>query len=256
MLRHLGVIAVCACIVASVGCDGGKWTAPAPTAPPAPPPPPSSAPNTTVTVEFGGRLVDADAGGAVANVRVSVSAWSSRGRITAGAFGKEAATTGGDGTFSLPLTLPSDWTLVYLKFTGPDGYDDREGRFEPNATPCAIAPCWAATDRPTIRMYPTLVIRPGESIQVRVDADLNWCGHFLGYQVSCRRVLVAASPGGPVELEIVRDDNSKPMALMLEDLLEPDMSVRRLMVPPGGFPYVLADLPGIGAGTARLTARR
>jgi hypothetical protein len=33
-------------------------------------------------------------------------------------------------------------------------------------------------------------------------------------------------------------------------ILEPDMSVRRLTVPPGGVPYV------IGEGTARLTARR
>ena len=63
MLRHLGLIAVCACIVASVGCDGGKVTAPGP---------PPSRPNTTVTVEFGGRVVNADAGGPVENVRVSV----------------------------------------------------------------------------------------------------------------------------------------------------------------------------------------
>ena len=33
-------------------------------------------------------------------------------------------------------------------------------------------------------------------------------------------------------------------------IFEPDMSVRRLMVPPGGVPYV------IGCGTATLTARR
>ena len=33
MLRHLGLIAVCACIVASVGCDGGKLPD---TAPPSP----------------------------------------------------------------------------------------------------------------------------------------------------------------------------------------------------------------------------
>ena len=64
MLRHLGLIAVCACIVASVGCDGESPGSPSPT---------------MVTVEFGGRVVNADAGGPVANVRVSVSAWSSRG---------------------------------------------------------------------------------------------------------------------------------------------------------------------------------
>jgi len=41
MLRHLGLIAICACIGASVGCDGGKLTAPAPTPPPPPSPPTS-----------------------------------------------------------------------------------------------------------------------------------------------------------------------------------------------------------------------
>ena len=76
-------------------------------------------------------------------------------------------------------------------------------------------------------------------------------------RVPCRRVLVAASPGDPVELEVVSHDSSKRMALGLavpEELgspRNPDMSVRRLMVPPGGVPYVI-DL----TGTATLTARR
>ena len=49
MLRHLGLIAVCACLVASAGCEGGKVTAPAP--------------DLNATVEFSGRVVNADAGG-------------------------------------------------------------------------------------------------------------------------------------------------------------------------------------------------
>ena len=57
MLRHLGLIAVCACIVVSVGCDG----------PAAPSPPPSM-----VTVEVSGRVVNADAGDPVGKVRVSM----------------------------------------------------------------------------------------------------------------------------------------------------------------------------------------
>jgi hypothetical protein len=66
---------------------------------------------------------------------------------------------------------------------------------------------------------------------------------------------VAASPGDSVELEVVPHDSSKLMALGLtlrpeDQFNDPDMSVRRLMVPPGGVPYVLGD------GTAKLTARR
>ena len=121
--------------------------------------------------------------------------------------------------------------MVGLKFTGPAGYDDTDGRFEPTAAPCTISPCWAAADRPAIRMYPTLVIRPGESIEVRVECGIVWCGYYLGDGLAdCRRVLVAASPGDPVELEIVPDDSSKPMALLASDRTSnSDMSVRRLI---------------------------
>jgi hypothetical protein len=247
MLRQLGLIAVCACIVASLGCDGGRLTAPAPPPPPPPPPPPVvQDPNTTVTVEFGGRVVNADAGGPVANVQLSLDLLSSPYPNPDGwVFPKNTATSGGDGTFSLSLNLPSLWRWVSLKLTAPPGYDDREQRFDANA----------AADRPAIRMYPTLVIRPGESIDVRVDPDIVWCG--WDGEEPCRRVLVAASPGDPVELEVVPADSSKPMALGLAEVPEVDyilftvdMSVRRLVVPPGRVPYV------IGAGTARLTARR
>ena len=229
-------------VVITLGC--GK--------PPTAPSPPTATATVTVTVEFGGRVVNADTGGPVENVLVSVFAFSTRG----GGLGlaapdpKETATSGGDGTFSLSLNVPSDWKMVSLKFTGPAGFEDTSGRFEPTAAPCALAPCWAAADRPAIRMYPTLVIRPGDSIEVRVDVNMPWCG-WAGDGGPCRRVLVAASPGDSVELEVVPDDSRKPMALSLEaPFLEPDMSVRSLMVPPGGFPYVLGD------GTGRLTARR
>ena len=219
-----------------------------------------------VTVEFGGRVVNADTGGPVANVRVSVSRV--RWRLPNGDGDgstppKETATSGGDGTFTLPVSLPRDWTRVDLEFTGPAGYDHTSGRFRgPTADSCGwFPPCWAAADRPAIKMYPTLVIGPGESIDVRVDhTGIVWCGHPLFGEVqmvTCRRVLVAASPGDSVELEVVAHDSSKPMALGFtlrpeEDwfLLDPDMSVRRLIVPPGGVPYVL------GAGTATLTVLR
>ena len=99
-----------------------------------------------------------------------------------------------------------------------------------------------------IRMYPTLVISPGESIDVRVEGieSCGWGGELGG----CRRVLVAASPGDPVELELVPDDSSKPMGLSPDNYLGAYAPVRRLVVPPGSFPYVVGD------GIARLTARR
>jgi hypothetical protein len=235
MLRHLGLIAVCACIVASVACGGGKVTAPEPE--PESQRPPSSEP-TLVTVEFGGRVVNADAGGPVGNVRVSLdSVW---GPAPAGwANPKDTATSAGDGTFTLTLDLPVGWRGVNVKLTGPAGHDDVIRDFQ------AFYGIAGRTGV-EIKMYPTLVIRPGESIDVRVDVFQS-CG-FAGDAGFCRRVLVAASPGDPVELELVSYDSSKPMGL------SPDAwgaaPVSRLTVDPGSFPYL------IGAGTARLTARR
>src|SRR5262249_39361240 len=173
MLRHLGLIAVCACIAATVGCDGGKFTPPDP--PPAPTP--VADPNTTITVEFGGRVVNADVGGPIEGVQVSLGALGDGGRPwpPGWVFPKDTATSGGDGTFTLTLNLPSFWTFVGLQFTGPAGYDDLDPRFEPTAAPCHLAPCWPATDRPVIKMYPTLVIRPGQSIDVRVESTSNRC---------------------------------------------------------------------------------
>ena len=244
-LARLVIVSLGVSMVITLGC-GKSPTEPSP-----------------VTVEFGGRMVNADTEGPVANVRVSASRW--RTPDVGDGFGvtypKVTATSGGDGTFTLPVTLPRDWTGVALIFAGP-GYDDTGVGFGAKAATCWLSSaqqgCWAAADRPAIRMYPTLVIRPGESIDVRVDdMGIVWCGHPLFGEVqmvTCRRVLVAAS--GSVELEVVAHDSSKPMALGFtvrpEDTFghDPDMSVRHLMVPAGGVPYVL------GAGTATLTARR
>jgi hypothetical protein len=235
MLRHLGLIAVCACIVASIACEGEKWIASAPS----PLPAPVQDRNTMVTVEFGGRVVNADGGGPVANVQVSLGVLSSSMPNPDGwVIPRNTATSAEDGLFALPLNLPGSWQFVSLQLTAPPGYDETEHRVEPKA----------AADRPAIGMYPTLVIRPGESIHVRVDDGIVRC--VWGVGTSCRRVLVTTSPDDPVELEIVPHDSSKPMTLTPGQLFEPDMSVRRLMVPPGGVAYV------IGTGTATLTARR
>ena len=129
MLRHPRLIAVCACIVASVGCDGGKLPAPAPL-----PHPPTVPPITTVTVEFGGRVVNADAGGPVGNVRVSLYAVIGLPGGGTGwqIYAKDTATSGGDGEFTLPLSLPMGWTIVYFQLTAPPGYDDTYSQgFEP-----------------------------------------------------------------------------------------------------------------------------
>ena len=203
-------------------------------------PPTDPSPSPTVTVEFGGRVVNADSGGPIGNVLVSFAGVSLGERETPfeWQYLKATATSREDGTFTLPLNLPMGWRRVSFNLIAPPGYDDTFQRFVPTT----------AADRPAIRMYPTLVIGPGESIAVRVEG-IEQCG-YGGEAGSCRRVLVAASPGDPVELELVPDDSSKPMGLSPDNYFGTDTPVPRLMVPPGGFPYV------IGAGTGRLRARR
>lgn len=224
MLRPPGLIAVCACFITSVGCDGGP-----------------SSPTPTVKVDFGGQVVNADTGSAVGGVRVSLGYY----RTFSGPRPVDptnTATSAGDGTFTLPLNLPVDWRLVSLDLTGPPGYDDRFQRFDP-AT---------AALRPAIRVYPTLVIRPGESIDVSVDSGISAADFCYPF----RRVLVAASPGESVDLELVSHDSSKPMALSLAVptfFCQPDLSVRRLIVPPGGVPTVYIEQ---FTATGTLTARR
>ena len=234
-MRHLGPIAVCACIIASVGCEGATSPGPIPKA----------------TVEFSGRVINADTEAPVGDVGVSVERYSIHGpgapRPTgAGPTPTNTATSTGDGTFTLSVTLQAGWSEVSLKLSG-SGYDERLWRVEPNT----------AGTRAEIPMYPALVITPGESIEVRVgEVRVGGVRVICGWDgYPCRRVMVAAPSDEPVELEVVSDDSSKPMALGLavpgnSFILEPDMSVTRLTVPPGGVPYV------IGAGTARLTARR
>ena len=64
MSRHLRLFAACAALLASAGCSNERR----------PPLPTDPTPLATVAVEFGGRVVNADAGGPVGNVRVSVEA--------------------------------------------------------------------------------------------------------------------------------------------------------------------------------------
>ena len=96
-----------------------------------------------VTVEFGGRVVNADAGGPVERVRVSLHSFALPSELSPGRFANVTATSGGDGTFTLPLNLTMGWTNVYLQLTAPPGYDDTYKGFEP-AT---------AADRPAIKRY-------------------------------------------------------------------------------------------------------
>ena len=197
-----------------------------------------------VTVEFGGGVVNADAGGPVANVGVSLGNVSYPESQQGWVRPTNTATSGGDGTFTLRVNLPSSWSFVRLNLTGPAGYDDTSQRYE-GTGPFANLGGPTAADRLAIPMYPTLVIRPGESIEVRVDPGINLCTFLGGFD--CRRVLVEAPPGTPVELDIVPHDSSNLCGLV-ESIWDEEPVLRRMVA--GGVAYVY------GTGTGTLTARR
>lgn len=225
MLRHLGLIAICACTVASVGCDKGLHRSNYPTA----------------TVSFTGRLFDADTGHPAGNVRVSVEAMAFS--IDPGfniqpegwVMPTNSVTSGGDGSFNLQISIPSNWMTIDLTLIGA-GYEVKRYRFDQAS----------ALTRPEIRIYPALVIRPGESIEVRVEeSGPTRCGFGSS---PCRGVLVEASSAEPVQLEIVSHDASRPMGLAADPY--DGEAVPRLTIEPDSYIYVY------GVGTARLTARR
>lgn len=223
MIRFRSLIALCACIVASVGCSDEKNIGgPGPSGPP------------LVSVELRGRLIDADGEGFVGNLLVAVS--SLKFPTTSGPgdwrVPKDTTTSGGDGTFTLPLKLRADCQGGFLKVTGP-GYDEQFWSFEPNGPPA------------TVRLYSTVVIRPGESTSVRVDPSVSLCSMAA---FPCRRVVVEGSPGEPVQLEIVPNDSGTPMGLVADKWDEEP--VPSLTVAPGTAVFVY------GPGIATLRARR
>jgi hypothetical protein len=210
-----------------VGCDGKRF---------------GRADHPPVTVEFIGRVVNAETGDPVGNVRVSVDAVKLSSEVgfniqPAGwVLPTDSVTSGGDGTFTLVLNVPRNWSSVDVKLTDP-GYEEMRRSFD-HIT---------AGTRAEIRMYPTLVIRPGESIEIRIDDPTAYRCAFAGAFL-CRRVLVEASQGEPVKLEIVAHDTSKPMGLV--DDWWSEEPVLHLMAAPGAVVYVY------GPGTGRLTASR
>jgi hypothetical protein len=69
-------------------------------------------------------------------------------------------------------------------------------------------------------MYPTLTLRPAESIQTRVHLSTYRCRVFMDeydWGHPCRRIAIESAPGESVEVELVPPTgpdnglNSKPM---------------------------------------------
>ena len=223
-------------IAASAACD--RVTAPAPAPVVSAPAPASPTPPGIVRHQVSGQVVNADTGHPVADTRVTFG------------LSENAVSTvsNADGTFALTIDTPGSVNFLRHVVSVPAGYDEPEDnvRYVPTG----------AAERLTIRVYPALVVRQGDTLESRVNSDVQCYGH--DHVVASRRVRIAGAPGESVELEIVSASPAQAVGLSKncenavvtggDPINFPTM--RRLVVPTGEEARI------IGAGTVTFTARR
>jgi hypothetical protein len=192
-IHELFLLAV---LSATAGCEGkgpiAGPTAPAgPATPPAPAGPASPAPTTAVRVE--GRVLNGDNESPVAGAIVRAD------RVWSGILlNNVTATTDAQGRFSFTVEVSAGWRELSMSVT-------RNG-FEPNLV-------WAYPGDVTadLRLVPSLVIRPGETIEV--GSFVNSATPCFIESALCRRVLVEGPPGEAVDLEVFPVDQAQEVRL-------------------------------------------
>ena len=236
--RRLRVILASLVCAGALGCDQ----------PLAPPPPPSGLGTATVA----GQVIDADTGqpvdGAVVTIESVIVPSATQGQaFSSDGVGTSSAADGGGG-FRLEPGVLDNWTLIQVSVTR-DGYEPshisfrRTGRRFPVGLPDGGAPL----DALVLPVYPTLILRPGESIQTRVHLNHYNCGDE--FSVPCRRIVVDSAPNEEVAVELV-----PPLP---DNWLEhrPDLDLgprqRRVTLSGGGEVYIIG-----GSSPVTLTARR
>jgi hypothetical protein len=126
-----------------------------------------------------------------------------------------------------------NWTLITLSVRR-DGYEPSHLTFRLGRPIGALV----------LSVYPTLIVRPGESIQTRVHLDHYKCREG---STPCRRIVVESAPGEEVEVELV-----PPTAPNITLQQDPELSEnqRRVTLSGGGEVYI------VGNSSVTLTARR
>jgi hypothetical protein len=164
---------------AAAACDGKG-----PIAGPTPPTAAPAGPASPVAVRVEGRVLDGDQGSPVAGAIVRAD----RG-LSGILQSNVTVTTDGQGLFSFTANVSSGWRELLMSVT-------RDG-FEPSLT-------WVSPDDLTadVRLVPTLVIRPGQTIEVGVF--VNSAPNCFVESALCRRVIVdGLLPGESVDLDVV-----------------------------------------------------
>jgi hypothetical protein len=226
-------------VICALGTGCGSPNAPTPTPSPRLPPPPG-----TVAVGTRGRVIDVDSGHPIAGANVTTVSVCYRDSEPAGgrchSIDQPArATADENGVFLLTVSLPSTWNALSLK-AAKSGYETSASK--------GITPS-TATDA-VLEVYPTLTIRPGESIETRLSRGGQVCGWL---SANCRRIVVESPAGESVDVEVISNDTpDREVGLHADgDVFEDHGWPRRLTV-LGGEVWIIAE-PSV---PLTLTARR
>jgi hypothetical protein len=222
--------------MAAVSCETNKDTSPLSPAPPSAPNPPVG----TATVRLEGVVVDADREELVAGAAVKVVQVFAGNPVTEKP--EWSATTDSNGTFAFTAGLPAHWSQVMLEGTRP-GYE-RTPAFVNAATPEFI----------TLKLIPTVTIRPGESLVTRIYRHGYTC-FFESW--ACRRVIVDSPSGEPVDIEMIPVDTQAPVGLEGPESSHPLFpTLQRRLTVSGGDIWMYGGVGDGPSAVVRLTAIR
>ncbi len=204
-------ILVLVILLTASSCEGNKPLAPAPPAAVGMP--------EAVAVRVEGVVIDADTEQAVPEARVTVVHIRDLHRPLPRP--APSATSDSNGRFVLTGSFSMGWSEMALG-VHRDGYESPVAIYvDPNA---AVS---------TLRVYPTITIRPGESINTHISLGSYVCGWE---SARCRRIVVASAGGEAVNLNLIPLDGQKEIGLFPGD--------------PGTWPYDFRHSVQIAKGEA------
>jgi hypothetical protein len=196
-------ILVLVTLLTASGCEGNRPLAPSP---PAPSPPTVVGMPEAVAVRVEGVVIDADTEQAVSDATVTVVHIRDLHRPLPRP--APSAISDSNGRFVLTASFSMGWSEMALGVQR-DGYESPVAIYlDPNA---AVN---------TLRVYPTITIRPGESIDTKISLGSYVCGWE---SARCRRIMVPSFGDEAVNLNLIPLDGQKEIGLFTGD--------------PGTWPY-------------------
>jgi hypothetical protein len=193
-----------------------------------------------VAAQIDGLVVDADLEEPIPGAQVTAVAVCDR-LFRCGPVEQPYSTTANEqGMFRLTANLPQAWNGVQLTVTNPG--------FEPATMSVQAESAMNAV----LRAYPSIRIRPGESVQLRI-LFRETCTFE---DIPCRRINVEASSGEAIELEVFPVQAEDAFGVMVEPFpFHVDPLQARLRVHSGDA-WIVRSTLSRGTGMVTVVARR